>query len=84
MRSGTLLWLVVLGAALGFAIGAPETAHACGSCFNGNEKAREAYYLTTVLLAVVPFSMLGGILWWLHRAARRAQASHELPLEAGQ
>ena len=70
---GTILLLA--GAAL---FTAPSSARACAVCFDLADRAREAYYETTVLLLIVPFTILGGILYWLRKAMRR-QAADRIP-----
>jgi hypothetical protein len=71
-----------LGALPGIAVVAllawTPAATACSSCFVASDAARNAYYLTTVLLILVPFLLLGSILLWLRRAARRASRSQDL------
>jgi hypothetical protein len=56
--------------------GWPELAGACSVCLSASDETREAYYATTVLLAVLPFALIGGIAFWLRRyalsAARRS------------
>jgi hypothetical protein len=46
---------------------------ACSSCLSAAEGTREAYYGTTLLLIVVPFATLGLLIFWLRRAAQRAE-----------
>jgi len=50
---------------------APRTALGCAVCFDLAGKARDAYYGTTILLILLPFGILGGLFYWLRRAARR-------------
>ena len=47
----------------------PELAAACATCLSGSETARQAYYATTALLAVLPLGLLATLLWWLRRSA---------------
>jgi hypothetical protein len=51
---------------------APEAA-ACSTCFTATEATRQAYYGTTVLLALLPFALAGALGLWLRRAARRGR-----------
>ena len=55
----------------------PSVAAACPVCFSGNEANREAYYLTFLLMTLLPVSSVLGLLWWLRRRLREqaAQAS---------
>jgi hypothetical protein len=57
-------------------LASPE-AQACSSCFNITARGRGAYYGTTVLLLLLPFALLGGLIIWLRRAAKRAAESPE-------
>ena len=51
---------------------APE-ALGCPVCFDSKEKNRAAFVLTTWVLTFVPLSMIGGIIWWLHKKVRDAE-----------
>lgn len=56
----------------------PALARACPVCFTGTEN-REEYFVTFVLLTVLPLLSIGGILYWVIRRVRqgdRADQSH--------
>jgi hypothetical protein len=57
---------------------APALAYACPVCFSGNEENRTAYFVTFVLLTVLPLLSIGGIVYWLVRRIRRAEAAAEI------
>jgi membrane protein DedA with SNARE-associated domain len=67
---------VAVGIALGV-LGWAPTALACPGCLSGGEDTRIAYYGTTILLIAVPLLVLGVIIGWLRRAARRAETRTE-------
>ena len=48
-----------------------QSAEACSVCLSATEGTREAYYLTTVLLMLLPFVFLGALLYWLRKAEGR-------------
>jgi membrane protein DedA with SNARE-associated domain len=64
------------GIALGV-LGWAPSALACPGCLSGDEDTRIAYYGTTLLLIAVPVLVLGVIIGWLRRAARRSEARTE-------
>ncbi len=80
-RSGKRLSARRFPAAIFLAAGSlfmfPSSARACAVCFDLADRAREAYYETTVLLLIVPFAFLGGIGFWLRRAAQRQALDDE-------
>ncbi|MBT3213947.1 MAG: hypothetical protein HN351_04815 [Deltaproteobacteria bacterium] len=51
---------------------APGIAEACSVCFSGTEETLEAFYLTTILLTLLPFVMLASIGIWLYRQHQKA------------
>lgn len=56
----------------------PALARACPVCFTGTEN-REEYFVTFVLLTVLPLLSVGGILYWIIRRVRqgdRADQTH--------
>ena len=54
----------------------PRVAFACPVCFyTENEANRLAYLLTAILLTGLPFVVVGGILLWVVRRARAAEAA---------
>ncbi|MDP3936842.1 MAG: hypothetical protein Q8R92_01755 [Deltaproteobacteria bacterium] len=54
---------------------APRAALACAVCFDLTSRARDAYYGTTILLILLPFGILGGLIYWLVRATRRQSSA---------
>jgi hypothetical protein len=62
----------VFGASIAAAVVVPTTAHACPTCFAGVENGLD-YFLTFILLTVMPFIAGGGLLWWLRRRFREAE-----------
>ncbi len=54
-------------------------AQACSVCFVASDEVRKAYYLTTVLMILVPTALLAGIGFWLHRSFSR-QSAHALDI----
>ena len=42
----------------------PYSVFACATCFSGTE-SREAFYLTTALLMLLPIAMVGSISFWI-------------------
>jgi len=48
----------------------PDIARACAVCFSGKEETLEAFYITTVLLTLLPIIMLVLIGIWLFRKYR--------------
>jgi hypothetical protein len=56
-----------------------QSADACGVCLSATEETREAYYVTTVLLMLLPFVLLGALLFWLRKAAGRQDEAREAP-----
>ncbi len=49
----------------------PKIAKACAVCFSGKEETLEAFYITTVLLTLLPLVMLALIVIWLYRKYRK-------------
>ena len=60
LQANFLLYLVLI----------PSIAKACAVCFSGKEETLEAFYLTTVLLTLLPIVMLALIGVWLYRKYR--------------
>jgi len=48
----------------------PDASAACSVCYGGAEESRKAFLFTTVLLSVLPLSMIGALAWWVWRSAR--------------
>jgi hypothetical protein len=55
----------------------PRISAACSVCYGGDEESRTAFILTTVFLSVLPLAMIGSLVWWLWRAASRAERERE-------
>ena len=55
----------------------PDAASACSVCYGGAEESRKAFLFTTVLLSMLPVSMIGTLGWWIWRSARDADAPRE-------
>ena len=51
----------------------PGIVEACAVCFSGKEESLEAFYLTTVLLTLLPLVMLSLIGYWLYRQYRKEE-----------
>ena len=49
----------------------PDIAEACAVCFSGKEETLEAFYITTVLLTLLPIVMLALIGIWLYLKYRK-------------
>jgi len=49
----------------------PSISNACAVCFSGKEETLEAFYITTVLLTLLPILMLALIGIWLYRKYRK-------------
>jgi hypothetical protein len=43
---------------------------ACSVCLAANENALAAFYGTAVFLSVMPFVLIGGIVFWLYRRVK--------------
>lgn len=66
--------LAALALALG-ALLAPGVGEACSKCLAASsEETKLAYVLTTVFMSVLPLAGIGGLVWWLVRRARAAEA----------
>ena len=55
-----------------------DLAHACPSCASPLEENRQAFVDTTILLTVLPLTMLGGFVWWLRRRTRELEQVPEI------
>jgi len=54
-----------------------QSAEACGVCLSATEATREAYYLTTAVMMLLPFVFLGALLYWLRRETGRRDEARE-------
>jgi hypothetical protein len=52
----------------------PDVAHACAVCFDGPGETRQAFFVTTAFLTLLPLGMLAGAGAWLRNRARRAES----------
>lgn len=53
----------------------PRVAYACPVCFyTENDANRVAYLVTAIFMTALPFVVVGGILLWVVRRARAADA----------
>ena len=57
----------------------PDAAAACSVCYGGAEESRKAFLFTTVLLSMLPISMIGVLAWWVWRSARETEAQPAPP-----
>jgi hypothetical protein len=79
MRGGAALSRIGLSPlVLTLLIARVDPASACAVCLSYTDGTREAYYGTTALLMLLPFGLLGAILLWLRRAARRSARAGRL------
>jgi len=53
----------------------PEFAAACSGCFTVRGEERFAFYGTTLLMILVPWSLMAGIAYWIYRAYRKNNTS---------
>ena len=60
--------------AVAFAIGTlwPAIGQACPFCFSGSPRVRMAFFLTTILLSLLPLAMIGVGIAWFVRSGRFA------------
>jgi hypothetical protein len=68
-RSASLLALALFAACC-----LPDSALACSACYGGAEESRKAFLFTTVLLSLLPISMIGGLAWCVWRSVREDDA----------
>jgi len=52
---------------LTFFTGFPSILKACAVCFSGTEETLGAFYLTTLILIILPIAMIVGVVLWLHK-----------------
>lgn len=52
----------------------PDAALACAVCFDGPGETRQAFFVTTAFLTLLPLGMLAGAGAWLRSRARRADS----------
>lgn len=66
------LFALVLGAAL---VSLPSLAAACPTCGVGNGRNVTAFFVTTVVLSLLPLGLIGAGIYWLARNGRTFIAS---------
>ena len=66
MRSNLLLIALCLLAVSA----ASSEAFACSVCAVSKEESRNAYYITTALLSLLPLGMMGGMIFYLVKKSR--------------
>lgn len=52
----------------------PAVALACPVCFGANDANREAFFLSTLFMSLVPLAMIGGLIGFLVLRARAVEA----------
>jgi len=52
----------------------PDVAYACAVCFDGPGETRQAFFVTTAFLTLLPLGMLASAGAWLRSRARRAES----------
>ena len=52
---------------LTFFMGFPSILIACAVCFSGTEETLGAFYLTTLILIILPIAMIVGVVLWLYK-----------------
>jgi hypothetical protein len=50
-----------------FFTGFPSILKACAVCFSGTEETLGAFYLTTLILIILPIAMIVGVVLWLYK-----------------
>ena len=45
----------------------PSISKACAVCFSGTEETLGAFYLTTLILIILPIAMIVGVVLWLYK-----------------
>ena len=48
-------------------MGFPSILKACAVCFSGTEETLGAFYLTTLILIILPIAMIVGVVLWLYK-----------------
>jgi hypothetical protein len=71
------LFVASLFVAAALIVAVPSIALACPTCFAGVEN-RSQYFLTFVLMTVLPLGSVAAIVLWLRHKFREARATREL------
>ncbi len=62
----------------------PTLAEACAVCWSGREDAsRTAYIIGTAFMTLMPFVLVGTLLWWLRGFLRKSEAAHDAARKLG-
>jgi uncharacterized iron-regulated membrane protein len=68
-------WRGITFAVVVLVMGTPQAAWACAVCNAGQvESSRLAFILMTAMLSLLPFFLVGSVIWWLRRRARELNA----------
>ena len=60
--------------AVALVLAAPRAGLACAVCLGSqSDLARKAFFSTTMLLTLLPFVLIGGLIWWVRRRAREIE-----------
>jgi hypothetical protein len=55
----------------------PAAASACPVCYGASDpRTLTAFYVSTVALVLLPLLLVGGFVFWISRAGRRAASRH--------
>ncbi len=73
--------LAALLAGLGHAL-LPTGAFACPVCYGGSEGPLFTYFVTGVLMSLLPLGMIGVVGLWYLRSTRSRRAERENPVSA--
>ena len=61
-KTGIIVFMV-----LTFITGFPSIFKASAVCFSGTEETLGAFYLTTLILIILPIAMIVGVVLWLYK-----------------
>lgn len=56
----------------------PAIALACPVCGQGREGSGTALLVMSIILTLLPLSMIGGVIFWAYRRVKRAEAEEAL------
>lgn len=60
---------------LAFVLLAPRVSLACAVCMSGREEASQwAFIGTTIVLSLLPLTLIGGMILWIRRRLRQMEA----------
>ncbi len=75
-------WLSALAVAA--LLWSPTLAQACAVCWSGRDDAsRTAYIVGTAFMTLMPFVLVGTLLWWLRGFLRESEAAHAAARKLG-